>query len=196
MTNILALTKQFKNGFPRTPRAVLFMVVLIGLLRPWAPAHADITYTFLKMNCDRAAESVTINAFYEENDTGLTKSKNPEKDTYYLTDVSNAHKQIVCDLDNGQTVSFTAAEGALPKDNHFTLYIDGKRVTRGHPLGLGEWEMRVTNTGSNNFTIKYCPDFLDGDLGMAASQAASASRKCKISYVSDDKVQRSEIVGR
>ncbi len=38
--------------------------------------------------------------------------------------------------------------------------------------------------------MTYCPEFIDGTLGVSASQVNSANKKCKIAYVIGGKIER------
>jgi hypothetical protein len=158
-------------------------------------ARADSTYTFIEMKCDPDSRIATIKTYYENNEEGLTKANNLEKDTYYLSAISKSKEKVPCNIGDDQTVSFSAAEGQLPKDNHFSFYINGKRITHGHPLGYGPWTMTITKSGKTTYDLKYCPDFADGSFVSDVS-AFYAKKKCQISHVESGKLTGSEIVDR
>jgi len=159
--------------------------LLIAVLTFMAPhlAKADISYTFIKMTCDPASNSVTIKVFDETNQSGEERSKNPGKDTYYLDDVASRNpsekrpRKISCEFGSAQKASFVAYRGKTPKDNNLILFINDKHFT-DYGLGGGEWTLAIQAMAKNDYAVKDCPP---PDLPFAQEHVG----RCTLQHVVD-----------
>ena len=159
-------------------RFLKFILVCATVLLSPVSARADINYTFIKMTCDPSSKSVTIKAFYDWNEAGKARAERHEKDTYYLTDLSESHQKVVCNIDKGQTVSFNAVEGDAPKKDNLTIFINNKNFT-SYLLGYGEWTATIQEITNNEYTVKDCPPNLPSMQGAMQGQEG----KCTLSHV-------------
>jgi hypothetical protein len=140
-------------------KAFVFLIALFAIFIIPYVAKADIVYTFIKMTCDPASKSASLNAFFDENESGKLKTQNPEKDVYPLGERTGTATNTSgnCDLDNDQTVSFIAYQYALPKHDDLKLFFNHKELDNLFTLN-DQWTMEIRQTELNNYNVKFCPD--------------------------------------
>jgi len=113
---------------------ILVVAVLVWGVRE---AKADQYYPFIKVDCNKAAQTFTISMPY------LQKGDDPEqmladiraektKNMYYLIDIAKEpKKKVACDLDNEQKISFIGYfNGNRMADDNLEFTFDGHGTGR------------------------------------------------------------------
>jgi len=170
---------------------------ILALLIPSA-ARADIVYTFIKLTCDPDSRSAVISAFYDQNESGAARAKRHEKDVYPLggRDGTNSEQKGQCILGNGQTISFLAVQGDMPKHDIFKLFVNGKHV-EDTELGYGEWDLFIQSISRDSFDETFCPSEEAAFYFFRQSTPAGNGKKlCSVDRVVNGKAGKSQIVER
>ncbi|HEU0118260.1 MAG TPA: hypothetical protein VFR09_06465 [Alphaproteobacteria bacterium] len=177
-------------------RGLLWAMLVIAFGAP-IDARADVTYKFVKMVCDPGSNTMHLKSFYEENEAGAKDTEVHEKDVYSLGVNRGSKKEVKasCKLD-GQNVAFVAYQAELPRGDAFWLFLNGKKVT--DPFPLTQWAMDVSPTNSNEFNVRFCPEFsydlrkLDSDE--RAELRENTAKKCEILHIWGTTIQDYEVI--
>ena len=132
-----------------------FTMLVISIVLMPAVLHADILYTFIQEKCDKEARTLTIKPLYYSNEEGEKRIKNPDKNSHYLSDISQ--KMLTCDFGEDQSIEFVAREDNLQKNSTIFLYLGYMQLQKTFPLNADNWKLSIQSLGKNKYVLKYCP---------------------------------------
>lgn len=155
-------------------RLTFFAVLLAALFTAFS-AKADINYTFIKMNCDKASQTLTLGfpkfLHHEDPDEVVAKIRSGKiTDMYYFDDLANSGKKITCNLGSNSTVSFSASQSLEhPRDDNLWIFDDRGNTIHSWFFNTNGQKLEIHALGDNSYDIIACmirfgyPSFKKGE---------------------------------